>query len=364
MLGNFSKDIFTRRVGKFQELLRQRNIDAAMIRTLSTFIYFTGTKWLRPSLLVPADGDPIAFVAKGEEDGFRERSWINNIITYREGGEIMAKVSGLIRKEGFKTVGIEYGIERDAYIVFYEMFKRLNPGIKVVDVSDLTYSLRMIKDEYELSCIIKAGSIASRVMKRLMEKIEVGTSEADIAAEAYYHLYKNGCEEPHVYVNIGPHPRIHSEPFKDVRVKKGVSVTIVIGADYNHYYANMARTILVGENDIANKALKCMDEAYELADKLTRSGVKPIEVMKEIDKVYEKYDMAKFAVKGYLHGVGLQIEEVPITTIIPKHRSIELKPGMAVAFIHAPILIEGIGQVKKEDTFIITREGDIKLATK
>ncbi len=358
-----TKEVFIRRIAKFQEELRQRNIDAAMIRTLSTFIYFTGIKWLRPSLLIPANGDPVAFVARGEEDGFKEKTWIDNIVTYTEGGEVMARVSSLIRKEGYRTVGLEYGIERDAYIIFYEMFKRLNPRVKVVDVSDITYGLRMIKDEYELSYIKKAGSIASGAMKHIMDRIDIGDSETDIAAEIYYYLYKNGSEEPHVYVNIGPHPRVHAEPFRDIRVRNNVFVTVVIGADYNHYYANMSRSIFIGTNEIAEKALQCMDEAYELAVQLTKSGVKPSAVMKEIDKVYEKYGMTKHAVKGYLHGAGLQIEEPPITTIIPKHRSIELKPGMAIAFIHAPILLKGLGQVKKEDTFIITRDGDLSLVT-
>ncbi|MCD6369620.1 MAG: hypothetical protein J7L38_07490 [Thermoproteales archaeon] len=57
----------------------------------------------------------------------------------------MAKVSGSVREGGYKVVGIEFGIERDAYILFYEMLKRLNPGVKVVDVYPITAEMRMIK---------------------------------------------------------------------------------------------------------------------------------------------------------------------------------------------------------------------------
>lgn len=364
MRDDIPKEVFINRVRKFQKFLIERSIDAAMIRTLSSFIYFTGTKWLRPSILIPADGEPIVFIASGEEEGFIERSWIENIITYKEGGEVMAKVSSFIRNEGYKTVGLEYGIERDAYIIFYEMFKRLNPGVKVVDVSDITYDLRMIKDDFELDRIRKAGEIASRAMNRLLNEIDVGLSETDIASRAYEYLYKSGSEEPHVYVNIGPHPRVHSEPFRDVLVRNNVFVTIVLGVDYDHYYVNMTRTVFIGKNDLAERALKCIEEAYNTATEKTRIGVKPITVMKELDKIYERYDMLKYAVKGYLHGVGLQIEEVPITTILPKHRSIELKSNMAVSFIHAPLMINGLGQVKKEDTFILTKDNNLERVTK
>ena len=360
----FPRDILMHRLRKFQTLIKEKNIDAVMLRTLSSFIYFTGIKWLRPALLIPADGDPIAFVANGEEEGFLEKTWIKDVITYAEGGEVMAKVSGRVREEGYRVVGLEFGIERDAYILFYEMFKRLNPKVKVVDVSELIYELRMIKDNYELDSIRKAGEIASKAMEHVLSVIRIGMSETEIAAEIYHKLYNYGCEEPHVYVNVGPHPRIHSEPMRDNTVKDGVFVTIIIGADYNHYYTNMARTIYIGKpNDKAEKALKCMDDVYDLAHKLTKAGVKPVDVMKEIEKIYAKHGLLSHRVKGYLHGVGLQVEEPPITTIVPKHRFIELKTGMVVAFVHAPTLIKGLGQVKKEDTFIINARGEPEKVT-
>jgi len=276
----------------------------------------------------------------------------------------MAKVSGIIRERGYKSVGLEFGIERDAYALFYETFKKLNPKVKVVDVSELIFSLRMIKDDYELNSIRKAGKIASKVMESVISMIKPGTSETELAAEAYRELYKMGCEEPHVYINIGSVPRVHSEPLRDVIVKEGVFVTIIIAADYNRYYANTARTIYIGKtSDIAEKAAKCMNEVYDLALKHTKGGIRLINVMKELDKVYAKYGLINYRLIGYTHGIGLQVEEPPITTILPKDRLVEVKPGMVLAFIHAPILLKGLGQVKIEDTFIVKEDGELEKAT-
>ena len=44
----------------------------------------------------------------------------------------------------------------------------------------------------------------------------------------------------------GPNPRVHAEPFRDVKVVEGNAVTVVLGVDYDHYYANMTRTVIVG----------------------------------------------------------------------------------------------------------------------
>ena len=83
------------RVERFQEFLRNKGIDAAMIRTLSSFTYFTGVKWLRPALLIPADGDPIAFIFKYEAEEFAAKTWITNIKTYVRVEELMKMVTGI-----------------------------------------------------------------------------------------------------------------------------------------------------------------------------------------------------------------------------------------------------------------------------
>lgn len=150
---------------------------------------------------------------------------------------------------------------------------------------------------------------------------------------------------------------IHGEPFNDAKVVQNTFVTIVVGADYNRYYANKSRTIYVGTpTGLAAKALKCMDEVYEKANQLTRPGRRFIDVMREIDKIYAEYDLLDYRVVGYAHSIGLQIEETPITTIVPAHRFIQIKPRMTLSYIHAPIVIKGLGQVKKEDTYIIKEE--------
>ena len=357
MVRRFPVEVLRRRLRAFQEGLRSRGVDAAMVRVKSTFTYLVGFKWLRPAMLVPADGDPVFFVPKGEEVGFSEYLWVGEVITFRDGGELMGKVSSTVRGRGFRVVGLEYGIERDAYILFYEMFKRLNPGVDVVDISGLVTELRMVKDEYELSAIRRAGELASKVMEVVASTIKPGVSETEVAAEAYYQALKLGSEEPKVHVNAGPHPRVHAEPLSSVKVREGTAVTVVLGIDYLNYYANISRTFIVGSSELGRKALKCAEEVYEVAKELTKPGVKPSEVMMELDKVYRKYGFLDNRVLGYLHSVGLQVEEPPITTIVPSHRFIKLREGMAVAMIHSPILIEGLGQVKIEDTFILGRDG-------
>lgn len=355
----FPEGILRNRLKRFQERIQEIGLDGVMLRTLSSYIYFTGVKWLRPSLFIPGEGEPIAFIAEGEKEGFTERTWISNIITYTDGRDLMSKVIRLLRDYSVQKIGMEFGLERDAYILFYEMFKKLNPKIEITDVGSILAEMRMIKDHYEIDAIRKAGEKAVKVMKKALSIVKQGVSETELAAEIYSMLYKLGSEEPHVYVNAGPHPRVHAEPFRDLLIEKNTFVTIIIAADHDRYYADMTRTVYVGDSlpmDV-ERVIKCSEEVYSEALELTRPGVKLMDAIDSLDKIYARYGLLGHRVIGYTHGVGLQVEEPPITTIVPQHRAAVVKPRMVLAFIHSPIMYEGLGQFKKEDTFIVREDG-------
>ncbi|MEL9940162.1 MAG: Xaa-Pro peptidase family protein [Ignisphaera sp.] len=358
--------VFKSRVERLQNLLREKGIDCAMIRTLSDFKYLVGVKWLRPALLVPSDGNPKVFVAVGEEEGFLSLSKLKgvDVVTYTDGGDLMNKVVTNIKLLKARRVGMVFGVERDAYILFYEMFKRANRDVEVVDIGPILTEMRSIKDSHEIEAISKAAEISTMVLEKTMNFVKEGVSELELAAEAYSIAYRLGSEEPHIYINIGPHPRVHAEPLRDVVAKKNVLVTIVVGADYNGYYANASASLFIGDSkpDEIRKAFNCAKEVYEEAVSMTKPGTRFIDVIRRLDSIYSKYGLLDKRIVGYVHGVGLQVEEYPITTIVPAHRAVEAKTGMVVAMVHSPLMLPGYGSIKIEDTFVIAENGCRKLS--
>ncbi|MBP1912133.1 M24 family metallopeptidase [Thermococcus stetteri] len=353
MRGN--PEIFERRLRRFQEAMRERGIEAAVIRTLSTFIYFTGTKWLRPSLFVPAEGEPTVFVVKGEAEEFRRRSWIENVVEFQRVEDLMAGIVGLIHRSGAGTVGLEFGVERDAYLLFFKLFQRLNPTVEVVDILDITYGMRMIKDDWEIENIRKAGRIAKKGMEVAEEVTAPGRSELEIAAEIVRELMLNGSEEPKVYVSTTP--RAHAEPFRDLKVQENGVVTVVIGADWNHYYANMARTFVLGEpGERVRKAIEVKEKALEIALEETRVGVPVNSVERKLQSFFKENGFEDSYVAGYTHGVGLLIEELPIPTIVVPTRATKVAENMVLSVIHTPLMIPE-GAIKHEDTYLVKKGG-------
>ena len=350
-----SEEIFRKRVERFQELLRENGVDGAVIRTLSSFIYFTGTKWLRPSLLIPAEGEPVVYVVKGEAELFRKKSWIENVVEYQRAEDLMAGIVTWIATNGFTRVGHEFSVERDAYTFFLKLFERLNPVVEVVDILNLTMSLRMIKDDWELENIRKAGKIAQKGMAVAEEVIKPGKSELEIAAEVVRELMLSGSEDPKVYVSTTP--RAHAEPFRDLKVPENGVVTVVIGTDWNHYYANTARTFVVGDpGERVRKAIEVKEEALGIALEETKVGATLNAVEKRLADFFREKGFGEAYLTGYTHGVGLLIEEPPMPTIIVPTRAAKVQENMVLSVIHPPLMIPE-GAIKHEDTYIVKENG-------
>jgi len=358
----FSEKIFRGRVERFQRSMRENGIDASMIRTLSSFIYFAGVKWLRPALLIPAEGDPIAFIFRYEAEEFMEKSWIRNVKTYMRAEELMRNVSGTIGDSAYKRVGFDYSLERDSYVIFFELFKKLNARVEVVDVHSLIMELRMIKDSVEIEAIKQASRIAESGMRRVIDVLDVGKSELEVAAEATAEMMRRGAEHPHIYVTAGPRPRIHAEPRGWKKINSGDTVEIVISADYNGYYSNLTRTVFLGGlSGEKRRAYETFMKTHRMVEENLKPGVKLIEVQNMIGRVLEGEGYMDYYVVGFTHGVGLLPEEDPITTIVGPHRQYEVRENMTLAAIHAPLTIPNVGTIKFEDTYLINSEGPERL---
>jgi len=338
--------------------MKEAGIEASVIRTLSSFRYFAGVKWLRPALLVPAEGEATAFIHEFEAEEFASRSCVKGVVSWRRAEELMARVTASIRKGGYRTVGFDYSVERDSYVLFFELFKRLNPQVEVRDVHGLVMKLRMVKDAGEVELVRRACAVSDTGMGAAVEAVDRGKSELQIGAEALYRMMRMGSENPHVYVNVGPRPRKHAEPRADVRVEDGQTVSIVAAGDYEGYYGNVSRTVFFpGASEAQGKALSAVEKARRVAAEGLIPGASLVEVEGKVGDVYKARGYADYYSAGFAHGVGLLVEEDPITTIVVAHRRTMVAENMVLAAVHVPLTIPGLGSVKCEDTFLITAKG-------
>jgi len=142
-----------------------------------------------------------------------------------------------------------------------------------------------------------------------------------------------------------------------MKVPENGVVTVVIGTDWNHYYANTARTFIVGDpGERVKNAIEVKEEAYRIALEETKVGVRLNTVERKLADFFKERGFEREYIAGYTHGVGLLIEELPMPTIVVPTRAQRVVENMVLSIIHSPLMLPE-GAIKHEDTYIVKRDG-------
>lgn len=259
--------------------------------------------------------------------------------------------------------GIQYPAIENLHISFSEYKKiaakfgrRSLPGMnKIVD------DLRIIKDEYEISLIEKACSIADTALLETLPFIKEGIMEIDIACELEYRMRKGGGSKPSfdTIIASGIRGAMPHGVATNKKIRSGEGITIDFGTMYKGYCSDMTRNIFLGEpsNEIKN--------IYRIVAQAQQSALDKYEYAMEAakldaiarDYIYDNGFGDNFG-HSLGHGVGVEIHELP--TISPRS-NILLTEGMVFS-CEPGIYISGIGGVRIEDLVAVCN-GKLKILT-
>ncbi len=348
------KKVFEKRVRRFQELLKEKKIDVAMIRDSYAFIYFSGVKWDPPAIMIPAEGEPVIFAIEEEIDELKENTWVDKVVPYRD---VKTLITNVHKKVDMAVIG--FNLDIDSSALLYDMFFKIHSRKKVVDVHQLIMKLRMFKEKEEVEYIKKAGEIAKIGMKAALDAIRDGVKEYEIAAEAEYKMKLAGADETFIYVNSGG-PRVHARP-RDRVVDEYVLIDLM--PSYKGYFYDMARTVILKPNKRREEALKAMEEMHLKLSELLELDNVFNRVESKVFDIFKKYGFESEYLYGFGHGVGLRYEETPILTIVPGDRMKPVKPNMVISAGHAPLSGKELGTIKIEDTHLIREDGSSERLT-
>ena len=213
---------------------------------------------------------------------------------------------------------------------------------------------RIIKTEDELSDIIKSAFITDEVFDLVLDYIEIGMTEKEVAKFIEQSFIKLGGERLSfdtivAFGENGAEP--HHVPC-DRKLSGAEFVTIDMGTVVGGYCSDFTRTFAVGG---ATKEMIDVYEAVRKAEKIgagaLKDGVKCFDVDKAVrDYLTEKGYGEKF-IHGTGHGVGLEIHEAP--TLNTKSDEV-LKDNMVVT-VEPGVYIEGSLGVRIENLYIVGR---------
>ena len=216
----------------------------------------------------------------------------------------------------------------------------------------------MIKDDDELSSIIKACNVTDDCFKHITNYIKPGMTEKQIAKEIenYYTQNAEGLSFETIVASGENSSKPHAVP-TDRKIQEKDIITIDMGCKVNGYCSDMTRTIFVGEpTEEMKKIYDLVLNNQKFALDQYKDGANARQITKMVEsnfKLNGGYDL----IHSLGHGVGLEIHELPymsyrFDTMLRENMVVTDEPG---------IYIPGKFGVRIEDTVQITKFGCISL---
>ena len=230
-----------------------------------------------------------------------------------------------------------------------------------------------VKSAYELDIMKRAGEIVALAHIKLKSIIEPGitTQELDRIIEEHirkhsaipsfkgYKSFTGGVDYPSSICASINEEVIHGIP--GLRpLKNGDIISIDIGACYNGFHGDAARTYSVGT--VSNEAIQLIDVTEKSFFKGLSNvvpGKRISDISREIQKCVEGYGYS--IVRDFVgHGIGREMHEAPqIPNFVSRERGPRLQKGMTLAI--EPMVNQGDYKVKMLDNLwtVVTKDGKL-----
>ncbi len=248
----------------------------------------------------------------------------------------------------------------EEHYISYAKYKEYIRKFKINNFVETEYIIekqRMIKDEEELSNIVKACNITDECYNYILGYIKPGMTEKQIAKEIeeYYKERTDGISFDTIVASGENSSKPHAVP-TDRKIQDKDIITIDMGCKVNGYCSDMTRTFFIGEpteemKKIYNLVLN--NQKFALEQYKDGASTRQITKMVENDFKLNGYDL----IHSLGHGVGLEIHEPPY---ISYKNDAVLKENMIVTD-EPGIYIPGKFGVRIEDTVQITKFGCVSI---
>jgi Xaa-Pro aminopeptidase len=348
--------IYAERVKKLKKIGRKAGINVFLINSEKNMRYFAGFSVLSlerfAGIIIPVETQrPILVIPKLETKKAEEHSAFKDIRSYGDSENPAILLKKIIKEQ--KLEKAFFGVEWTLPFKFCRMLTECSLKIRVEDASSLFSMLRSIKSAEELEKMKKAASIVADGIKAGVDFIQPGVSELSISFEIEKTIKQSGGESvPFCLVLSGSNSALPHGETSNRKIDKKDVVLMDVGAVYEGYYADLTRTVFVGEaTKIQRKIYETVLKAQEAAIKTTKPGVKAEQVDMAARKIIEDSGYGKYFTHRTGHGLGLDVHEEPYITI--GNKTI-LKSGMTFT-IEPGIYFPGKFGVRIEDDISVSK---------
>ncbi|HEY3825206.1 MAG TPA: Xaa-Pro peptidase family protein [Bryobacteraceae bacterium] len=233
-----------------------------------------------------------------------------------------------------------------------------------VSATYLIEELRRVKSEDELVRIRQAAELSDRGYQHFAQVAQPGMTEYELVAETEAFLKRNGAEDNFMLIASGGTEVVGMKPPTERKLQLGDSVTTELTPQIDGYWAQICRTLVIGEpNDKQQEAYGIFAEARQAAEDSLKPGVNIADVAKATNDVFRKYGYGEYTGSKYTrvrgHNLGLHPDENPY---VLEDVNYTVKEGMVV-ICHPNTYLPLSGYMVFGDTLLVTANGCTSLNT-
>ena len=371
------------RVVALQALLKQNQVDAAIIRQNADLYYFTGTVQ-NAHLIIPASGEPIFLVRRHVQRAEFE----SPIRPVRAMHSMKELPPALFEACGGSPgrIGMELDVVPADSFFYYD--EKLFPKQQIIDITGLIRQLRMIKSAWEVDMMRQAAAISRAVADAVPQFLHEGISELELSAELEAVARKAGnlglirlrsfnMDMYFGHILSGPEASISSyadsptggaglspafgqgPSLRKIRRNEIVSVDTMV--NHNGYLNDQTRNYSLGPPPARlAEAYRFVREVHARSADLARPGVVAGDLYARIQEWADQGGWSDYfmghggtQVSFIGHGLGLEVDEFPF---IANRQPTVLQEGMTFAF-EPKVIIPELGVAGLENTYLVTADG-------
>ena len=271
---------------------------------------------------------------------------------------------GAIFAPDFAAALQPYGTKRSVAIAGKEIMQARFTNADHVSATYAVEELRRVKNDDELTRIRHAAELSDRGYQHFAQAAEPGMTEYELVAEVEAFLKSNGAEDNFMLIASGGTEVVGMKPPTERKLQVGDSVTTELTPQIDGYWAQICRTLVIGEPNAKRlEAFAIFAEARQAGEDLLRPGVNIADVARVQNDVFRKFGYGEYTGPKYTrvrgHNLGLHPDENPY---VLEDVNYIVKEGMVV-IAHPNTYLPLSGYMVFGDTLLVTAGGCTSLNT-
>ncbi len=363
------------RLDRVYRSMRREEIESLVITKRQDVQYLTGCRCTGHNVpvgcIISEGHQPQLIISESQEDALSGESILAKIHSFSSGvsddwyrvhghaywNTMIGIINELNLSKGMIGLQFDWLSVREL-----DTLKNSLPNAGFRDFSQNLWKLRYIKDAAEIDTIRQAVNVAEIGIRTALEIVAAGKSEDETSLEIETAMRGAGGQQRGIRAAVlsGDRARFPFAQPGAFQIKREDFVVIDITVSHSGYFAEVARTIHLGQpDDQQRKLFDYVLNSMRVAEKAMQPETSLESLTKQILKKAGKSFPAQTLIQPIGSSIGLDLREPPYITSESQY---SLKEGM-VFTLHPTGFAPGVGAAKVADVYVVTSEGVENLAS-